>query len=92
MAEPIHVPEAIREQLKLALLTEPDLIEAVRQEELEPVASPPGCFRGRPTLAVPRPLDPETAELRQIEVFLRPVSDGLEVFAIRGLDLEALAE
>lgn len=92
MADPIHVPEAIREQLRMALLTEPDLIEAVRQEVLEPIPEPPGGLRGRPTLAIPRPLDPETAELRQLEVFLRPSGDGLEIFAIRGLDLDGLTE
>lgn len=92
MPEPIFLPEPIRDQLRMAMLTEPDLIEAVRQEPLEPIPNPPGCLRGRPTLAVPRPLDPETAEMRQLEIFLRPVDGGLEVFAIRGLDLEALSE
>jgi hypothetical protein len=46
----------------------------------------------RPTLAVPRPFDPETAEMRQLEVYLRPVDGGMEVFAIRGLDLESIGE
>jgi hypothetical protein len=92
MAKVIHVAEAIREQLRMALVAEPDLVDAVRRGTLEPIANPPGCFRALPTLAVPRPLDPETAELRRLEVFLRPVADGYELYAIRGLDLAALEE
>lgn len=91
-AQSIHFPEAIREQLRLAFVDADDLRGALAQTEPEAVANPPGCFRARPTLAVPRPLDPETAEMRQLEVYLRPVDDGLEVFAVRGLDLAALGE
>ena len=87
----IHFADTIRDQLRLALVDAEDLRGALTQATAEPVANPPGCFRARPTLAVPRPLDPETAELRQLEVYLRPVDGGgLEVFAVRGLDLEAL--
>ena len=89
--EAIHFPEHIRDQLRLAFVDAEDLRGALRQAEAEPVNNPPGCLRARPTLAVPRPLDPETAELRQLEVYLRPVGDSLEVFAVRGLDLEGLA-
>jgi hypothetical protein len=88
----VHFPEQIRDQLRLAFVDAEDLRGALRQADAEPVSNPPGCFRARPTLAVPRPLDPETAELRQLEVYLRPVGESLEVFAVRGLDLEALGE
>jgi hypothetical protein len=91
-AQMIHFPEPIREQLRLAFVDAEDLRGALIATAAEPVANPPGCFRARPTLAVPRPLDPETAEMRQLEVYLRPVDDGLEVFAVRGLDLEALGQ
>jgi hypothetical protein len=89
--EAIHFPEQIRDQLRLAFVDAEDLRGALRDAEAEPVQNPPGCLRARPTLAVPRPLDPETAELRELEVYLRPVGDALEVFAVRGLDLESLA-
>ena len=88
----IHFPEAIRDQLRLAFIDAEDLLGALASTEAEPVANPPGCFRARPTLAVPRPLDPETAEMRQLDVYLRPLDEGLEVFAVRGLDLDALRE
>jgi len=88
----IHFGEKILRQLRLALLDADDLRGALAKADAEPVAHPPGCFRAKTTLAVPRPLDPETAEVRQLEVFLRPVDGGLEVFAVRGLDLEAIGE
>ena len=89
-ADAIHLPESIRDQLRMAFVDAEDLRGALSVIDAEPVANPPGCFRARPTLAVPRPLDPETAEMRQLDVYLRPLDDGLEVFAVRGLDLEAL--
>jgi len=88
--ETIHFAEPVRDQLRLALVDADDLRQALQRSSSEPVASPPGCLRARPTLAVPRAMDPETAELRQLEVYLRPVDGGLEVYAVRGLDLEAL--
>ena len=91
-ADAIHFPETIRDQLRLALVDSEDLRSALSLADAEPVANPPGCLRAKPTLAVPRPLDPETAEMRQLEVYLRPLDEGLEVFAIRGLDLDALRE
>jgi hypothetical protein len=91
-ADSIHFPEPIRDQLRLVFLDAEDLRGALSVAEAEPVAHPPGCFRVRPTLAVPRPLDPETAEMRQLEVYLRPIEGGLEVFAVRGLDLEGIRE
>jgi hypothetical protein len=92
-AETIQFAEKVQQQLRLALVDFDDLRGALGQAQAEPVANPPGCFRARPTLAVPRPLDPETAEMRQLEVYLRPLDGGaLEVFAIRGLDLSAVGE
>ena len=91
--ESIHFAEKVQHQLRLALIDADDLRGVLSQAEPEPVANPPGCFRARPTLAVPRPMDPETAEMRRLEVYLRPVgSGGMEVFAVRGLDLEAVGE
>ncbi len=91
-AEAIQFAEKIQQQLRLALVDVEDLRGALGRAAAEPVAHPPGCFRAHPTLAVPRPLDPETAELRQLEVYLRPVDGGMEVFAVRGLDLEGIGE
>jgi hypothetical protein len=89
-ADTIQIPEPVRQQLRLAFIDPEDLRGALDGVPSEPIASPPGCFRARPTLAVPRALDPETAEMRQIDVYLRPIEGGLEVFAVRGIDLEAV--
>lgn len=92
-AESIHFAEKVTHQLRLALVDTDDLRGALTQAAAEPVSNPPGCFRIRPTMAVPRPFDPETAEMRQLEVYLRPLDGGgMEVFAVRGLDLDAIGE
>ena len=91
-SEAISFAEKVAHQLRLALVDTDDLRGALRSSDPEPLAQPPGCFRAQATLAVPRPLDPETAEMRQLEVYLRPVDGGMEVFAVRGLDLEAVGE
>ncbi|HEV8241190.1 MAG TPA: hypothetical protein VGS57_17630 [Thermoanaerobaculia bacterium] len=89
----IHFATKVEHQLRLALVDTDDLRGVLSQAEPEPVSNPPGCFRAWPTLAVPRPMDPETAEMRRLEVYLRPVDGGgMEVFAVRGLDLEAVGE
>lgn len=90
--ETIQFAEKVTHQLRLALVDTDDLRGVLTQSAPEPVANPPGCFRVRPTLAVPRPFDPETAEMRQLEVYLRPIEGGMEVFAVRGLDLDAISE
>jgi hypothetical protein len=92
MPQTIEVPDAVREQLRLGLVRMDDFRPAVENAQLEAVPQPPGCFRAQIQLAVPRPLDPETAQVRRLDVFLRPVDAGYEVFSIRGLDLEDLGE
>lgn len=92
MAHDVQVPDPIREQLRLALIRLDDFRPAVEQAQLSSVSKPPGCFHTRIQLAVPRPLDPEVGEMRDLDVFLRPVDDGYEVFSIRGLNLEDLGE
>ena len=92
-ADTIHFGEKVSHQLRVALIDRDDLIKALAAAQPEPVPSQPGTFRARPTLAVPRPLDPETAEMRQLEVLLRSMDGGkMEVVAVRGLDLEAIGE
>jgi hypothetical protein len=86
MAPPIRVPAAIKEQLRLALLDESDLLDFLAQAPREPLADHPGWHRCRCTLPVRRPLDPETSQLLQVEVRLRPVDDGWEIEAVQGLE------
>ena len=83
--QPIQVPDEIRAQLRAALLDEKDLVEALRDTPLEEVAGQPGQARCVVTLTVRRPLDPETAEVRRVEVFLRAAEAGWRVDAVKGL-------
>jgi hypothetical protein len=83
--DPIQVPDEIRDQLRAALLDEKDLVEALRHTALEEVAGQAGHARCVVTLTVRRPLDPETAEVRRVEVFLRAGEAGWRVDAVQGL-------
>ena len=92
MSRHVEVPDPIREQLRLGLVRMDDFRPAVEGASLHEIPQPPGCYRAQIRLAVPRPLDPEVAEMRQLDVFLRPVDRGYEVFSVRGLDLEGLGD
>jgi hypothetical protein len=86
MNTPIRVPEAIREQLKLVLLEESDLIEFLGHARREVIAGDARALCCSGMMPVRRPWDPETFEPRQIEVDLRWVEDAWEVVAIRGIE------
>ena len=88
MSEPIasvEVPDEIRDQLRAALLDETDLLTALRAAPLEEIPGQAGHARCVTTLTVRRPLDPETSELRRVEVLLRAGESGWSVYAVNGL-------
>jgi hypothetical protein len=76
----------VRRTLGEVLLEDQDLLVSLRQ--VRPVEDPdrPGIFRCQCTIAVRRPLDPETSELRQLDVSLRRTEDGFEAFELTGLE------
>jgi hypothetical protein len=85
----VRIPEAIREQLRLALVDEGDFLEFLGQARPEPLAERPGWSRCRCILPVRRPLDPETSQLVPVEILLRPSTDAAwEVDSIRGLEAQ----
>lgn len=89
MTEPrdeIGLTESVRRRLREALLPERDLIDAIRQEELRPIAEEPGCYRCVCTLAIRRALDPETAEVRRLDVTLHRTDSGAMVTDVAGLE------
>jgi len=89
MTEPrdeIGLTESVRRRLREALLPERDLIDAIRQEELRPVDDEPGSYRCVCTLAVRRALDPETAELRRLDVTLHRTESGAMITDVAGLE------
>ncbi len=90
MSRLLKVPDAVRRQLSEALLDINDLGEFLRQAKPEVDPSRPGFARCAGLLPVRRALDPETAQLRRIEVLLRDTGEGWEVIALTGLEAEAV--
>lgn len=78
--------EEVQRQLREALLEDQDLLVSLRRirpvEDLERA----GLFHCQCTVAVRRPLDPETSELRQLDVTLRRTPEGFEAFGLTGLE------
>ena len=81
------IPPGIRDLLRYNLLDETDLREFLDHTEREGMDDRPGWWRCRGLLPVRRALDPETSQLRRVEVVLRPLQgEAYEVTEIRGLD------
>lgn len=86
MNTPMRIPDTIREQLKLVLLEEHDLVEFLDHARRERVGGDALALRCSGMMPVRRPWDPETFEPRQIEVDLRWVEEAWEVVGIRGIE------
>ena len=80
------VSDEVRRKLREAMLEDQDLLASLRQTRPAEAPERPGLFRARCTVAVRRPLDPETSELRQLEVSLRQTEEGFEAFDLSGLE------
>ena len=78
--------DEVRRKLNEALLEDQDLLSSLRR--VQPVEDPDraGLFSCECTVAVRRPLDPETSELRQLNVSLRRTEEGFEAFELTGLE------
>jgi hypothetical protein len=87
--EDISISEPVRRQLRAALLEELDLITSIQENNPTEVDGEPGSFTCDCTVAVRRPLDPETAELRELHVRLRKMETGWLVSQIEGLTTES---
>ncbi len=87
--EPITIVETIRQLLRASLLEGEDLITAIQQERPVEVEGQPGHYRCDCTVAVRRPFDPETSEMRQVQVSLRRLEEGWEVYGLVGLEKDA---
>ncbi|MCB1058505.1 MAG: hypothetical protein KDD11_23625 [Acidobacteria bacterium] len=81
------IPEPLRDRLREALIYFPDLERILKASPREPVSTEPGLFRVDCALPIPRQMDPETSELRVLNVYLREVAGGsLEIQRIDGLE------
>ena len=78
--------DEVRRKLGEALLEDQDLLISLRR--VRPTEDPEhaGLFRCKCMVAVRRPLDPETSELRHLNVKLRRTEDGFEAFELTGLE------
>lgn len=82
----IRIAPELKESLKQALILEGDLITLVRAAPREPLPEGESSFRVRGALPVPRLMDPETAEMRLLEIHVRALEPGdLEIYAVDGL-------
>ncbi len=83
----IVVSGQISDLLQANLLEARDLIEAIGISDVEELADQPGLYACRCVVPVRRPFDPETAEMRRLEVRLRrhESSESWEVESIVGL-------
>jgi hypothetical protein len=83
--EPISVAPDVLTRLKQALILEAELVTLARVAPMEALAEPQGTFRIRASLPVPRLMDPETAELRLLDIRLRRREGGWLVYQVGGL-------
>ena len=81
----ISMTEEVRGQIRAVLLEDKDLINSVRRQERTPIPGEPGRFQCEAAVAIRRPLDLETAVLRQIRVSIRQTDDSWEIYAVEGL-------
>lgn len=81
----VIVPDSLRDLLRANLLEERDLVESIGLTEIaEP--DPAGRSTCRCMVPVRRQFDPETAELRRLEVtLLRLDAGGWQIESIAGL-------
>ena len=78
--------DEVRRKLSEALLEDRDLLISLRR--VRPTEDPEraGLFHCKCMVAVRRPLDPETSELRHLDVSLRRTEDGFEAVDLTGLE------
>lgn len=82
----IVLSEEVKRRLRSSLCEEHDLLDSVRQARFQEVPGKPGRRRSACLVAVRRPLDPETAELRRVEVTVREDQCGWVIEEVGGLD------
>lgn len=75
----------VRKTLEESFVEERDLLDGLREHRSREEAFEPGTYVCSFLMAVRRPMDLETAELRRVQVRMRAVGDGYEVVSVQGL-------
>lgn len=86
MTKTYTLSDEVRRKLGEALLEDQDLLISLRRVHPVEDSEHAGLFHCKCTVAVRRPLDPETSELRDLEVQLRRTEDGYEALDLTGLE------
>jgi hypothetical protein len=86
MSAPMRVPDPIREQLRRVLLEEIDVVEFLGHAQRQEIGGDPRSLRCIGMMPLRRPEDPETSELRQVEIDIQWLADAWEVLRIRGIE------
>lgn len=84
MSGDLVLSERLRERLAANLLEERDLVEAIGLTEIEESSDQPGRYTCRCMVPVRRAFDPETAELRRLDLTLRRHESG--AWAVEKID------
>jgi hypothetical protein len=91
MAKVVILP-ALLERLHQVMIYEEELFAALKGQSREAVPGVPGAFLCRCSIPVPRPMDPETAEMHPFTVYVRPgQGDGegtkrWEIYKVDGIE------
>jgi hypothetical protein len=89
MAKVVISPDLL-ERLHEVMIFEEELYTALRGQPREAIPDTPGAFRCRCKIPVPRPMDPETAELHPFTVYVRPVGTEAdrhwEIYQVDGME------
>lgn len=89
----ITIDDEVRRTLRRVLVEEHDLLDSVRRQRPSPIPGEEGRYRCTCLVAMRRPLDPETAEMRRVEVSIRPEGEGWAIYAVEGLEgVEGIGE
>ncbi|HKI85813.1 MAG TPA: hypothetical protein VKA53_03610 [Thermoanaerobaculia bacterium] len=84
--EKITIATAVRRQLDESLVNPESVCRALLEVPWQCSDRDPEVSIGVCEIPLPRPLDPETAQMRKLSCELRKRTDGWELVAVHGLD------
>ncbi len=79
------ITDKVKRQLAASFVEERDFIDGIREQAAVLPTDRPEVFGFTFMMTLRRPADLETAEIRRIDVQMRPASGGFEIFRVDGL-------
>jgi hypothetical protein len=80
-----QIRREVSDALAQAFLPLEELVAAIDKAGVTPAAARPGWAFSRPQIVIRHPLDPEFAEVRQVDVILVGSEAGWRIHEVRGL-------